>query len=258
MKKIYLVLLAIIISLISTFLITIYKFQNDKESFLKKVEKTFEGRDAISDGNDYSIYHEYKILNPVKDAKLIEQATVGNKIPTAISTPLLGGFYYLQLSKNYEEDEIMGFSLDSIASYKIIYKGSISNEFQKSFKDKFYNFTESAYNEIAKNYHDSSFPGKAKEIRKFGEVKSKFHYLEKIGAAKKKPEDFFQQSYSSPEMALFFGNHGSSYIIAYDKSAVVKSVLIDFSLSLLAIFILIIIIFLILKIFKNENTISGV
>lgn len=251
MKKIYVTLLILLLSILTAIAYTFNQVKTDKEKFMVKIEKVFEGKNEISDGENNSVYLEYRELKADKDSILMEKANTGKGKPTAMAKPLLSGFYYLVLTKDIQNDNFIGYTVDSISSYNIFYRGVLDGGFEKSFREKFSAFTENCYQQTLGKHLQTDFPGKLDEIINLGTTKTDFYFLKKIGPYKKKPEEFYTYSYNVPNMTLFFGSDKSNYTITQDNKKIFNESLKNLLFSIIGISILFLILFLILKILKK-------
>ena len=156
------------------------------------------------------------------------------------------------MNKEIKEEKLTGFTLDSISSYNLFYRGVIDTGFEKSFREKFSAFTQNCYQETLEKHLQTELPGKLGEIINLGGTKTDFYFLKKIGPYKKKPEEFFTYSYNGPNMTLFFGSDKSNYTITQNNKKIFNEGLKNLLYSIIGISILFLIIFLVLKILKKQ------
>ena len=157
------------------------------------------------------------------------------------------------LKKEIQEDKLTGFTLDSISSYNLFYRGVVDRDFQKNFRVKFSVFTQNCYQKTLEKHLQTEIPGKVDHIVEFGKTKTDYYFLKKMDPYKKKHEEFYTYSCNGSDMTLFFGSDRLNYTVTQNNKKILSEGLLNLLLSITGISILFLIIFLIVKIIKKRT-----
>lgn len=249
MKKVYLLILLFITSIISASLFTYFSVLSDKQIFLLKVDKLFNGKDIVSDGNGKVSYLTLSELDNIENKKLKEKIyNQTNSYPTAVSSPLGNGYNYLVLEKNIEEGELVGFINTIHESYYITYKDQVDDYFRNHYSDIFEKVTTACYESVVENNKESYIFNIYDDILSFAESETKYYFLEFSENKNNSEKSKFQTSCGNGHISLYFGNRAEFYNIRLNNAKIKTDFFMNFGYSFLGCILLILIMWLSKKI----------